>query len=74
MGAALFSSLITNHAFFDGNKRIAFFACDVFLRLNGWKIDVDADRGFGFIVGSIERGECDYEHVLPWIHRHLVEL
>ena len=30
--AALFASLITNHPFVDGNKRIAFAATDVFLR------------------------------------------
>ena len=74
MAAALFESLITNHAFVDGNKRIAFFASDVFLRLNGWKIAVDANRGFRFIVGSLECVKCDFEHVLPWIREHLVEL
>ena len=36
MAAALFESLIMNHPFIDGNKRVAFFATDVFLRLNGW--------------------------------------
>jgi death on curing protein len=30
MAAALFESLIMNHPFFDGNKRVAFFATDVF--------------------------------------------
>lgn len=74
MAAALFESLISNHAFVDGNKRIAFFACDVFLRLNGWKISVDADSGFEFIVGSLESGECDYEHLLPWLRKHMVQL
>ena len=34
MAAALFESLISNHAFVDGNKRMAFFCCDIFLRLN----------------------------------------
>ena len=74
MAAALFESLITNHAFVDGNKRIAFFATDVFLRLNGWKLAVSADDGFTFIVGSLERGDCDYEHLLPWISGHLKKL
>lgn len=74
MAAALFESLISNHAFVDGNKRIAFFTCDVFLRLNGWKLKVTADQGETFIVGSLERGECDYEHLLPWIQRHLVKI
>ena len=30
MAAALFESLIMNHPFVDGNKRVAFFATDVF--------------------------------------------
>lgn len=74
MAAALFESLVSNHAFVDGNKRIAFFACDVFLRLNGWKLTVNANTGFEFIVGSLERGKCDYEHLVPWITEHLEKL
>jgi len=74
MTAALFESLISNHAFVDGNKRVAFFCCDVFLRLNGWKLKVDANSGHAFIVGSLENGNCDYEHLLPWIQQHLEKL
>lgn len=74
MAAALFESLLINHAFVDGNKRMAFFASDVFLRLNGWKIVVDADEGHEFIVGSLERGKCDFEHLLPWLNGHLEKL
>lgn len=74
MAAALFESLISNHAFVDGNKRIAFFTCDIFLRLNGWKLKVDSDNGYGFIVGSLESNQCDYDHLLPWIRQHLEKL
>jgi death-on-curing protein len=74
MAAALFESLISNHAFVDGNKRVAFFTCDVFLRLNGWKLKVDSDSGYDFIVGSLERGQCNFEHLLPWIQQHLEKL
>ena len=74
MTAALFESLISNHAFVDGNKRVAFFCCDVFLRLNGWKLKVDSNSGYAFIVGSLENGHCDYEHLLPWIQQHLEKL
>jgi death-on-curing protein len=28
MSAALFESLVSNHAFVDGNKRVAYFICD----------------------------------------------
>jgi death on curing protein len=74
MAAALFESLISNHAFVDGNKRAAFFTCDVFLRLNGWKLQVDADAAHQFIVGSLEQGALDFEHLLPWIEQHLQKL
>ena len=33
--AALMESLAMNHPFVDGNKRVAFFATDTFLRMNG---------------------------------------
>lgn len=74
MAAALFESLITNHAFVDGNKRVAFFACDVFLRLNGWKLQVSADAAHSFIAGSLESNECTFENLLPWICKRLQKL
>ncbi len=74
MAAALFESLLMNHPFVDGNKRVAFFATDVFLRLNGWWLKVDGRRAHRFLVGLLERNEADYEHLRPWIHRPLVRL
>lgn len=71
MSAALFESLISNHAFVDGNKRAAYFMSDIFLRLNGWKLSVSSNAGYTFIVGSLEDGLCDYDHLLPWIQEHL---
>jgi death on curing protein len=73
MAAALFESLLMNHPFVDGNKRVAFFATDVFLRLNGWQMRVDADEAHGFLIGLLERQECDFAHLLPWIRKHLVQ-
>ncbi len=72
MAAALFESLLINHPFIDGNKRVAFFATDVFLRLNGWKLAVDGKTAHRFIVDLLEEGEADYEHLLPWIRNALV--
>ena len=74
MAAALFESLLLNHAFIDGNKRVAFFATDVFLRLNGWKFAVEADPAHAFLIGLLERQECRYENLLPWLRRSIVEL
>jgi death-on-curing protein len=72
MAAALFESLLVNHAFVDGNKRVAFFATDVFLRLNGWRLAMSADEGEQFIVGMLEANDCSFNHVLSWIRDHRV--
>jgi death-on-curing protein len=74
MAAALFESQINNHSFVDGNKRVAYFISDVFLRLNGWKLKVSSEAGYTFIVGSLENGHCDYDHILPWIQKHLEKI
>ena len=67
MAAALFESLLMNHPFVDGNKRVAFFAVDVFLRLNGWRLRVDPDEAHAHLIGLLERGECDYDALRAWI-------
>jgi len=71
MAAALFESLLMNRPFVDGNKRVAFFATDVFLRLNGWSLKVDGPQAHRFLVGLQEQNEADYEHLLPWVRRSL---
>jgi death on curing protein len=70
MAAALFESLLMNHPFVDGKERVAFFATDVFLRMNGWRLEVGARAAHRFLVGHLEEGTCDYAHLLPWIRRH----
>ncbi len=74
MAAALFESLIMNHPFVDGNKRIAFFSCDVFLRLNGYKLEVNAEQAHRFIIGLLEDQQCDFANLLPWLRTHIKEL
>jgi len=74
MAAALFESLLLNHAFVDGDKIIAFFATDVFLRLNGWKISVDGPQAHKSLIGRLEAGICNYETLIAWIRENLEEL
>jgi death-on-curing protein len=74
MAAALFESLIMNHPFIDGNKRVAFFATDVFLRANGWRLAVDDDQANDFLRGLLDRGECDFAHLEPWLRKAMVEI
>ena len=72
LATALFESLLMNHPFVDGNKRVAFFATDVFLRLNGWRFEVDGEAAHAFLVGLLDAGECDFDRLLPWIRRSVV--
>lgn len=67
MAAALFESLLMNHPFVDGNKRVAFFATDVFLRLNGWRLEVDANEAHVLLIDLLRSGRCDLEHLSEWI-------
>lgn len=69
--AALLESLANNHGFLDGNKRIAFTAADVFLRRNGFYIEVGDLDGYAFIDGSMERHEFRFAQILDWIRQHL---
>jgi death-on-curing protein len=72
--AALMESLGNNHGFLDGNKRIAFTAADVFLRSNGFYIEVEGLDGHTFIVGSMERHEFRFAQILDWIRQHIKPL
>jgi death-on-curing protein len=71
--AALMHSLILNHPFLDGNKRTAFTAADVFLRLNGWKLAANEDELFKFVT-AVADGQMSFEQIGPWIKTHLVEI
>src|SRR5579864_1812731 len=68
--AVLMESLGNNHPFLDGNKRIAFTAADVFLRRNGFYIDVPGEEGYTFIAGSLERQSFRFPQILDWIRSH----
>jgi death-on-curing protein len=72
--AALMESLGMNHGFLDGNKRIAFTAADVFLRRNGFYLDVTANEGQQFIEGSIESRQFRFGQISTWIKEHLKKL
>src|SRR5580700_5718041 len=69
--AALMESLGMNHGFIDGNKRIAFTAADVFLRRNGFYLEVNVIEGHEFIEGSLAKQEFKFGKILQWIRDHI---
>lgn len=65
--AALMESLAKNHPFVDGNKRIAFAAADVFLRINGWRLQGPPKRLYTQMMKMLESGTFDIAHLEPWL-------
>jgi len=69
----LVRGIISGHPFVDGNKRAGFEATDVFLRMNGYYLEVDADEGMEFTL-SIAKNELDLNDEIKWIRRHAKEV
>jgi death on curing protein len=65
--AALLESLVQNHPFVDGNKRVAFAVMDVFLRINGYRIAADSRTIFATLMQFFADQTFDMEHLVPWL-------
>ncbi len=65
--AALMESLSNNHPFIDGNKRVAFFATDDFLRMNGQHIDCDSESAYSFFMELYESHSFRFANLIPWL-------
>ena len=65
-GARMCFSLISNHAFVDGNKRIGVLALMTFLELNGAKISPTNEEIIRMGLGLAE-GKVGYEELLSWV-------
>ena len=68
--AALFESLMLNHPFIDGNKRVAFAAADVFLRLNGRVAVLDDAETYAFIIEWLSSRSRSLESIDEWLRHH----
>lgn len=64
--AALGFSLIRNHPFVDGNKRIGHLAMEMFLVLNGHELDAGVDEQERIILG-LAAGEVNREEFAGWV-------
>jgi death on curing protein len=65
--AALLESLVQNHPFVDGNKRVAFAVVDVFLRINGFTIGASSTAIYKRMINLLEEGTFDMAHLVPWL-------
>ncbi len=64
-------SLIQNHPFVDGNKRVGHAAMEVFLLLNGHEIDAPVDEPEQIMIG-VASGKVSRIEPGEWLREHLV--
>jgi death on curing protein len=70
--AALGYSIIMNHPFVDGNKRIGHAAMEVFLVMNGKEINAVIDEQEKIIL-DLAANRIDRQVFTDWICSHIVE-
>ena len=68
--AALGFSLIQNHPFADGNKRLGHAAMALFLSLNGRRIHASLDEQVEIIL-SVASGNLNRESLTKWLASHV---
>ena len=69
MAAALMESLLLNHAFVDGNKRMAFMVAYVFLARNGRRL-VAPEAGATAMMMALAAGQTDERVFAAWLRDH----
>ena len=72
--AALLQSLCQNHAFVDGNKRVAFAVTAIFLRMNGHKLVVNADKGESFLIQRVIEAKADLTEITGWLEKYMKQI
>lgn len=68
-GARLGYTLISNHAFVDGNKRIGMYVMLTFLEVNGVRMRCTNEE-VAAVGLAVAGGTMDYEKLLAWVREH----
>lgn len=68
--AALFHSLIFNHAFMDGNKRTSITTTARFLYINGYELTAEKEEFVAFPL-RVENKHLSLEKILDWLKKHV---
>ena len=72
-GAALAHSLVGNHPFVDGNKRIGHASLETFLVLDGFELGAAVDDSERMFL-ALAAGDVTRPALSSWIEQHLVPL
>ncbi len=69
--AALLQSFAMNHAFVDGNKRVAWAASLIFLRMNGYRVRVSADDAERFLIEQVITQRAEIAPIAKWLEQFM---
>ena len=67
--AALIESIINNHPFIDGNKRIGYVLLRLFLIENDFDLEANQNEKYDFVI-NIASQKIDFDQVCIWIINH----
>lgn len=73
LAASYAFGLAKNHAFVDGNKRIAFIACGLFLRMNGYRLTAPQAEAT-LVMLSLASSAMGEVELAEWIRRNMKAL
>jgi death-on-curing protein len=71
--AAIGESIILNHPFVDGNKRMGYILMEAILRFEGYKINAIDSELYVFII-SIAEGKKTFKEITEWLQKHSASL
>lgn len=71
--AAICFSIVSNHPFIDGNKRVGHAAMETFLLLNGHEIEASVTEQEAVILG-LAGSKYGREEFVEWLRGHIVEV
>lgn len=71
--AALAESIIKNHPFHDGNKRIGYVILRAILRRNNIDISASENEKYAFII-AIAEGKLDFDTIVDWLKNNTTNI
>jgi death-on-curing protein len=70
--AAILESLLTNHPFLDGNKRLGFVLMKLTLLEAGLNLETNHEIIYDFII-QVASGKLDIRRITEWIKNHVIQ-
>jgi len=69
---ALLESLAINHPFIDGNKRVAYASMEIFLLINGMRVNATQQQIYRFLMRQFETNQFELAALERWFRPRIV--